>query len=104
MKYLPAGILEFGTEVVASHDGSLAALLGASPGASCAVSIMLEILEKCFPTEMASASWQAKIKEMIPTHGKALLADPELTRKTRERTHALLKLALPKQLIEGKLT
>ncbi|HLR69161.1 MAG TPA: malate dehydrogenase (quinone), partial [Virgibacillus sp.] len=43
------GTLQFGTEVVTAADGSVAALLGASPGASTAVSIMLEIMEKCFP-------------------------------------------------------
>lgn len=95
MKNAPAGILEFGTEVIASHDGSLAALLGASPGASCAVSIMLEILEKCFAREMKSESWRLKIREMIPTIDHSLLADPELTKKTRARTHRILNLVLP---------
>jgi malate dehydrogenase (quinone) len=94
-KKSPAGILEFGTEVVASHDGTLAALLGASPGASSAVSIMLEILEKCFTAEMKTEAWQNKIKKMIPTHGQSLLANPELTRATRERTHRILRLKLP---------
>jgi malate dehydrogenase (quinone) len=91
----PLGILEFGTEVVANQDGTLAALLGASPGASSAVSIMLEILEKCFPKEMGSSAWKSKIKEMIPTYGQKLLLDPALTRATRVRTHRILKLTLP---------
>lgn len=95
MKHAHAGILEFGTEVVCSHDGSLAAVLGASPGASCVVSIMLEILGKCFSKEMATEAWQDKIKEMIPTHGQKLYGNPELTRKTRERTHGVLNLKLP---------
>ena len=59
------GTLKFGTEVIHSPDGSIAALLGASPGASTAVSIMLEILEKCFPEHLQE--WEPKIKEMIPT-------------------------------------
>ena len=40
------GSLKFGTEIVNSADGSLSALLGASPGASTAVSIMIEVLKK----------------------------------------------------------
>ena len=61
------GILEFGTEVVSAADGSLAALLGASPGASTAVSIMLDVLEICFKDKMQDEKWQSKIREMIPT-------------------------------------
>ncbi|MEH7582173.1 malate dehydrogenase (quinone), partial [Priestia megaterium] len=59
------GTLQFGTEVVSSADGSVAALLGASPGASTAVHVMLEVLEKCFPEHMKK--WESKIKEMIPS-------------------------------------
>src|SRR5699024_9565885 len=57
------GMLKFGTEVVSAEDGSMAALLGASPGASTAVSIMLELIEKCFPQQLKE--WEPKIKEMI---------------------------------------
>ncbi|MES2893543.1 MAG: malate dehydrogenase (quinone), partial [Bacteroidota bacterium] len=56
------GVLEFGTEVVTAADGSLAALLGASPGASTAVAIMIGLVERCFPTQVKSAGWQAKLK------------------------------------------
>src|SRR6185312_16463565 len=45
------GVLQFGTEVVAAEDGSIAGLLGASPGASTAVPIMLDVLQRCFPDE-----------------------------------------------------
>lgn len=62
------GKLQFGTEVVTASDGSLAALLGASPGASTSVSIMIEVLKKCFPSQFASAAWQGKLKTMIPDH------------------------------------
>jgi malate dehydrogenase (quinone) len=62
------GKLQFGTEVVTSSDGSLAALLGASPGASTSVSIMIEVLSKCFPSQFQSAEWQNKLKTMIPEH------------------------------------
>ena len=60
---LEGGVLEFGTEVINTQDGSLAVLLGASPGASTAVSIMLELISKCFVEEMQSAEWQEKIKK-----------------------------------------
>lgn len=86
------GVLEFGTEIVCTEDGSLAVLLGASPGASVSVSIMLDVLNKCFKTEMASEAWQTKLKAMIPTYGKSLKDDAELCRKTRARTNIILKL------------
>lgn len=59
------GELKFGTEVVTSADGSVAALLGASPGASTAVSIMLELLRRCFPAKWPE--WQAKLVRLIPS-------------------------------------
>lgn len=86
------GILQFGTEVVAGGDGSLACLLGASPGASTAVSIMLEVLEKCFAKEFASDAWQAKLREMIPSFGQSLIKDAELHRKMQFRSTELLEL------------
>jgi len=70
------GTLQFGTEVVSAADGSIAALLGASPGASTAVSVMLEVLQKCFPQHMKE--WEPKIKEMIPSYGLSLLKNPEM--------------------------
>jgi malate dehydrogenase (quinone) len=60
------GVLQFGTEVVASADGSIAGLLGASPGASTAAAIMLEVLEKCFPADIDR--WAPRIREMVPTY------------------------------------
>lgn len=86
------GILKFGTEIVHSTDGSLAALLGASPGASTSVSIMLNVLKTCFPEEMMRDPWQSSIKEMIPTYGKSFLDEPALCKSTRERTTKILKL------------
>ena len=62
------GVLEFGTELVCSADGSIAALLGASPGASTAVSAMLDVLHKCFAAEMQSATWKQKLQTMIPLY------------------------------------
>lgn len=86
------GDLQFGTEIVASNDGSLAALLGASPGASTAVSIMLDLLGKCFPNQMNKDDWQEKIKALIPSYGSSLIENGELCMETRARTTRILKL------------
>ena len=86
------GILEFGTEVVSAADGSIAALLGASPGASTAVSIMLDLLDRCFKTKLQTAQWQTKIRTMIPTYGEKLSESEMLCHETRQRTSAVLKL------------
>lgn len=85
------GTLQFGTEVVTAEDGSIAALLGASPGASTAVHVMLEVLEKCFPQHMAE--WDSKIKEMIPTYGKSLVENPELFKEMHASTAETLCLS-----------
>ncbi|MEP7238622.1 MAG: malate dehydrogenase (quinone) [Ferruginibacter sp.] len=86
------GILEFGTELVCSADGSLAALLGASPGASTAVSAMLSVLKNCFAADFASADWQSKLKTMIPTFGKSWDEYDLLCQEIREWTSDILKL------------
>jgi len=70
------GTLQFGTEVISAADGSIAALLGASPGASTAVPVMLDVLKRCFPQQINA--WEPKIKEMIPSYGVSLLNHPEL--------------------------
>ena len=87
------GVLEFGTEIVSSADGSLVALLGASPGASTSVSIMLDVLQTCFKKEMQSPEWQTKIKQMIPSYGLSLSADSELCKATRKHTSEVLHLS-----------
>lgn len=84
------GTLQFGTEVVSSADGSIAALLGASPGASTAVHVMLEVLEKCFPEK--SVDWKPKIKEMIPSFGRSLNEEPELFHEVRSKVDEVLGL------------
>lgn len=86
------GILEFGTELVCSGDGSLAALLGASPGASTAVSVMLNVLKNCFSEDFKSANWQTKLKEMIPTFDKSWDEYDLLCQEIREWTSDVLKL------------
>lgn len=86
------GVLEFGTEVVSGANCTLAALLGASPGASTAVSIMLGLLERCFMHRINTEEWQAKLKEMIPSYGKSLADDPELLDRVRSYTSEVLGL------------
>ena len=87
------GALQFGTEVVSAADGSIAALLGASPGASTSVAIMLQLLGKCFPEQMASAEWKEKIAQMVPSYGASLADDPALFRRVRDWTASALKLS-----------
>ncbi len=86
------GILKFGTEIVTADDKSLAVLLGASPGASTSVSIMLDVLKHCFPEAMASKEWRDRLKEMIPSYGESLIKDGELCLQVRDRTTEILKL------------
>ncbi len=75
------GVLRFGTEVISAADGSIAALLGASPGASTAVSVMLELIKRCFPEHLQA--WEPKIKEMIPSYGVSLMDNQELLNEIR---------------------
>ena len=88
------GRLQLGTEVVASGDGSLAALLGASPGASTSVTIMLEILQRCLPDRLASQAWQQRLQALLPSYGQDLNADRELLQRSRDRSDALLGLQI----------
>lgn len=84
------GTLQFGTEVVHSEDGSIAALLGASPGASTAVQVMLEVISKCFPEYMAE--WSSKIQDMIPSYGLSLEVNPALLHQIKESNNRTLGL------------
>lgn len=84
------GTLQFGTEVVSAADGSVAALLGASPGASTAVHVMLDLFNKCFPQHMKE--WEPKIKEMIPSYGKSLAQNRELFNEIHASTAEVLNL------------
>jgi malate dehydrogenase (quinone) len=84
--------LQFGTDVVTSADGSMSALLGASPGASTSVAIVLEMLARCFPQRLASPAWQTKLREMIPTYGQPLADDADLVRRIRQATNEVLEL------------
>ncbi|MCY7326402.1 MAG: malate:quinone oxidoreductase [Microbacteriaceae bacterium] len=84
------GVLQFGTEVVTSADGTIAGLLGASPGASTAVPIMLTVLERCFPEHIAG--WTPTIKAMIPSYGETLAENVALAKKTIASTKKALAI------------
>ncbi|WP_156292103.1 malate:quinone oxidoreductase [Oceanobacillus salinisoli] len=84
------GTLQFGTEVITAADGSIAALLGASPGASTAVHVMLDVIQKCFP--QYREEWEPKIKEMIPSYGLSLMENPELLQDIHTSTAEKLGL------------
>ena len=87
---MKGGKLQFGTEVVSASDGSIAGLLGASPGASTAVSIMLNLLRSCFPDRQDE--WEPKLRELIPTYGELLNDDAELAESTERASAETLGL------------
>lgn len=86
------GRLEFGTEIVASKDGTLAALLGASPGASTAVQAMINVIERCFPHQLQEKHWRERLKELIPSYGESLIENADLLNTVRSRTLSVLNL------------
>lgn len=92
MKSTPGkrGVLEFGTEVVSTRDGSLAGLLGASPGASTAVSIMLDVMERCFSSEYST--WLPRLRELIPSVGVSLAENRALLEEVQASTDTTLNL------------
>ena len=86
------GRLEFGTEIITSKDGTLASLLGASPGASISVQAMIEVIERCFKKQVRTSDWKHKMKEMIPSYGETLDENLELLHATRTQTRKTLGL------------
>ncbi|GAA2008786.1 malate:quinone oxidoreductase [Microbacterium ulmi] len=84
------GVLQFGTEVVTGADGTIAGLLGASPGASTAVSIMLNVLATCFPDRIDE--WRPRLHELIPSYGTTLNPDPEAAEEALAETAETLAL------------
>ncbi len=86
------GILQFGTELVSAADGSIVAMLGASPGASTAASIMLDVIQRCFADRLTNDGWLAKLKQVIPSYGQSIADDAELCRRIRAETAAVLNL------------
>jgi malate dehydrogenase (quinone) len=86
------GMLQFGTEVVAAADGSLSALLGASPGASTSPAIALQVLEKCFPEELTSTGWQTQLEDMVPAYKLDLAEDKAAYEELGAKAAARLEL------------
>jgi malate dehydrogenase (quinone) len=88
------GVLQFGTEVITGADGTIAGLLGASPGASTAAPIMLDVLSRCFPDRFRD--WEPTLRAMIPSYGKMLSSDPAAA------TAVLAETAKVLGLVEGR--
>jgi malate dehydrogenase (quinone) len=86
------GILQFGTELVTAADHSVVAMLGASPGASTAVWIMIEVIERCFAEKLKDGGWSVKMKELIPSYGQSLVENAGLCQRVRAETAAVLKI------------
>jgi malate dehydrogenase (quinone) len=96
------GILEFGTELVVASDRSIVAMLGASPGASTAVWIMLQVIDRCFVEKLKAGGWSARLKQIIPSYGQSLAENPALCRKVRADTAAVLHINDVKQIGQVK--
>lgn len=88
------GVLKLGTEIVSDKDRTIAALLGASPGASTAAPIMFKLLGQLFPERLATPRWQAKVRQIIPSHGLKLNEHPRLLAEQWARTSSALALAM----------
>ncbi|WFF41502.1 malate dehydrogenase (quinone) [Salinicola endophyticus] len=89
------GTLQFGTELVSGAEGTIAALLGASPGASTAPSIMLRLIEEVFPEQVKSEAWQTRLRELVPSYGQPLASNPTLLSEVRAMSRELLELDEP---------
>ena len=89
------GVLKLGTEVVFSQDRSIAGLLGASPGASTAPPIMIDVLEKAFKDKVATPEWQAKLRQIVPSYGTKLNGSPERVQQSWDYTAEVLQLTKP---------
>lgn len=89
------GVLKLGTEVVVDQQKTISALLGASPGASTAAPITLNVIKKMFPEQFASPQWQSKIHEIVPSYGQEMNGNVALTQKVWDDTAATLQLAKP---------
>jgi malate dehydrogenase (quinone) len=84
------GVLQFGTELITGADGTIAGLLGASPGASTAAPIMLDVLARCFPDRLAA--WEPQLRQMIPSYGTKLSVDPATATASLAETAKQLEL------------
>lgn len=89
------GVLKLGTEVVVDQQRTISALLGASPGASTAAPITLNVIKKLFPEQFNSPEWQSKIHSIIPSFGQNLNGNVALTQQVWNDTAATLELTKP---------
>ncbi|WP_237885574.1 malate dehydrogenase (quinone) [Pseudomonas sp. PGPR40] len=89
------GVLKLGTEIVASADGTIAGLLGASPGASTAAPIMLTVLQKVFKDKVATPAWQEKLRQIVPSYGTQLNSNPAKVAEEWAYTAKVLELTPP---------
>ena len=94
------GMLKLGTEIVASQDGSIAALLGASPGASTAAPIMLDVVKKVFAEKLKTAEWQDKLHTIVPSYGQKLNENPDMLAREWAATEERLQLAIKAPTID----
>jgi malate dehydrogenase (quinone) len=85
------GVLQFGTEVVHAADTSLVAVLGASPGASAAVAIAMEILHSCFREKLPDG-WERTLKRILPSYGASIRHDADLCLRIRRESAEVLRL------------
>ncbi|MFH8134253.1 malate dehydrogenase (quinone) [Pantoea osteomyelitidis] len=89
------GVLKLGTEIVTDQQKTLAALLGASPGASTAAPISINVMKKLFPEQFNSPEWQSKIRAIVPSYGQKLNGNVSLTQQVWDETAATLQLTKP---------
>ncbi|AVS73488.1 malate dehydrogenase (quinone) [Paracidovorax cattleyae] len=85
-------VLQFGTEVVTDADGTIAALMGASPGASTAPYIMLNLMAKAFPRQMTDAGWKPRLQRIVPSYGRKINDSAATTNEIRRMTSTALHL------------
>ena len=98
------GLLKLGTEIVTDQQKTLAALLGASPGASTAAPITLDVMKKLFPEQFATPEWQQKIRAIVPSYGQKLNGNTTLTQQVWDNTAATLQLTKPPVINMGDQT
>jgi len=89
------GVLKLGTEIVTDQQKTLAALLGASAGASTAAPISINVIKQLFPAQFASAQWQEKLHAIVPTYGQKLNGNVALTQQVWDETASTLNLTKP---------
>ncbi|ELY4524948.1 malate dehydrogenase (quinone) [Cronobacter turicensis] len=89
------GVLKLGTEIVTDQQKTLAALLGASPGASTAAPISINVIKQLFPEQYKSEAWQSKLREIVPSYGQKLNGNVALTQQVWDETASTLQLTKP---------